>query len=84
MMLLAVAAVIVAMLAFVPGPAMAQDDVDIEDVYVSGDEVCVVFEVDEDDDEDDDEDVDDEDDDDEDDDEDEETECEAIDYEDTE
>ncbi len=48
MVLVTVAAVMVAMLAFVPGPAIADDDVDVEEVFFSGDEVCVIFEVEED------------------------------------
>ncbi len=67
-LVLAVAAIMVAMLLFVVGPATAQD-VDVEDVYISGDEVCVVLEIEEDDDDDDD-------------DEEVEIECEDIDYED--
>ncbi len=48
-LVLALAAVMVAMLLFVGGPATA-DDVDVEDVFVNGDEVCVVLEIEEEDD----------------------------------
>ncbi len=48
-LVLAALAVMVVTLFVVAGPATAED-VDVVDVFVSGDEVCVVYEIEEDDD----------------------------------